>query len=519
MNEYRKFLRQVLFNYILGSLIAVMVVGGLLVWNTVDAPVMQNVRMVSIMLVAFIFMLIVEGMVFRKHIQPIREAMHEEKPTEEQLERAYTQLHRFPKLSMYRIMLPHFLGLTIPSMILFVIAIRYEWIIMPGYYLWIGIAGALMVASMHAFIEFFLTSSAIRPMLIAVKERLKTLYGKETLLLGKIHLTVRRKFQLSIFLIGVFPIMLFSLAAQIRLQEMTGIEASEYWRWAGLVIVVSIAFSIVGALLLARDVEHPINNLYNAMSRIREGDFSADALDYYSDDFSLLISGFNHMVQGLKIRDERNQLLLDSYFATLAAALDARDPYTAGHSLRVADYAVTIGKRAGLCAYDLDQLRKTALLHDIGKIGVQDSVLLKDGKLTDEEFDQIKKHPEMGESILRQVEPADAMRPYLPGVRSHHERFDGRGYPDGLEGYHIPLFGRIIAVADAFDAMTSDRPYRKGMPKVKAISILEEGRGTQWDPQLATLFIEHYYSTQEAPPAAPDTDNIHVPRKEKDLIS
>ncbi len=522
VNEYQKFLRQVLFNYILGSLIAVMVVGGLLVWNTMDTSVLQSTRMIGIMLISFVVMLIVEGLVFRKHIQPIRDAMCEEKPTQEQLEHAYNQLHRFPKLSMYRIMLPHFLGLTVPSMILFVFAMNSGWIIIPGYYLWIGIAGALMVASMHAFIEFFLTSSAIRPMLIAVKERLKTLYGKETLLLGKIHLTVRRKFQLSIFLIGVFPIMLFSLAAQIRLQEITGMEALEYWSWAGMVIVVSIVFSIIGAQLLARDVEHPINNLYNAMSRIKDGDFSADALDYYSDDFSLLISGFNHMVQGLKMRDERNQLLLDSYFATLAAALDARDPYTAGHSLRVAEYALAIGKRAGLCSYDLDQLRKTALLHDIGKIGVQDSVLLKDGKLTDEEFDQIKKHPEMGESILRQVEPADAMRPYLPGVRSHHERFDGRGYPDGLAGYHIPLFGRIIAVADAFDAMTSDRPYRKGMPKAKAISILEEGRGTQWDPQLATLFIEYYYTTVEGPPLIPNTkepDIAKYPRKEKDLIS
>ncbi|MBJ8191221.1 HD-GYP domain-containing protein, partial [Bacillus cereus] len=166
--------------------------------------------------------------------------------------------------------------------------------------------------------------------------------------------------------------------------------------------------------------------------------------------------------------------------------------YTAGHSLRVAEYSVLIGRKGGLNETDLDLLRKTALLHDIGKIGVADAVLLKDGKLTDEEFDQIKMHPVMGESILRQVEPAYAMAPYLPGVRSHHERYDGKGSPDQLAGEDIPLFGRIIAVADAYDAMTSDRPYRQGMKEEKAVMILEEGKGTQWDPYFAELFVKEW---------------------------
>ncbi|GJM77087.1 hypothetical protein HMSSN036_93030 [Paenibacillus macerans] len=116
-------------------------------------------------------------------------------------------------------------------------------------------------------------------------------------------------------------------------------------------------------------------------------------------------------------------------------------------------------------------------------------MLLKEGRLTDEEWEQIKQHPVLGEAILKQIEPADAMAPFLPGVRSHHERYDGKGYPDGLAGEDIPLFGRIIAVADAFDAMTSDRPYRKGLEPNQALEILEQGRGSQWDPHYAELFV------------------------------
>jgi len=199
----------------------------------------------------------------------------------------------------------------------------------------------------------------------------------------------------------------------------------------------------------------------------------------------------------LSQRQRVNEQLLQSYFSTLAAALDARDTYTAGHSQRVAEYSLLIGRGAGLNREELDLLNKSALLHDIGKIGVRDSVLLKDGRLTDEEFEQIKKHPALGEEILKRVEPLEMMAPLLPGVRSHHERYDGRGYPDGLAGNDIPQLGRIIAVADAFDAMTSDRPYRSGMPLDKAISIITEGKGTQWDPYYAQIFIDAFYQNKE----------------------
>jgi HD-GYP domain-containing protein (c-di-GMP phosphodiesterase class II) len=135
-------------------------------------------------------------------------------------------------------------------------------------------------------------------------------------------------------------------------------------------------------------------------------------------------------------------------------------------------------------------LKTSALLHDIGKIGVADRILLKDGKLTDEEYAAIKRHPEIGRNIIKQVQGFSDLQPVVEGVLYHHERYDGKGYPEGLRGESIPLFGRIIAVADAFDAMTSNRPYRSGMPVEKALTIIHEGKGTQWDPVFADIFVE-----------------------------
>lgn len=149
-----------------------------------------------------------------------------------------------------------------------------------------------------------------------------------------------------------------------------------------------------------------------------------------------------------------------------------------------------IAQLAKLDTSEIGIIRKSALMHDIGKIGIRDDILLKEGKLSEGEFRIMESHPILGEAILRQIQPQDAMVPLLPGVRSHHERFDGKGYPDGHVAYNIPLHGRIMAVADAFDAMTSDRPYRKGMPVEQAIVILESGGGTQWDPDLSKLFVK-----------------------------
>ncbi|MCT4796783.1 HD-GYP domain-containing protein, partial [Exiguobacterium alkaliphilum] len=208
------------------------------------------------------------------------------------------------------------------------------------------------------------------------------------------------------------------------------------------------------------------------------------------DEFGQLVTGFNHMVENVTRRETENEQLLNSLFVLFAATLDARDSYTAGHSERVAAYSVELAEALQMPVHEVELLRKSALLHDIGKIGVRDDVLLKEGRLTDDEFAQIQEHPTIGIHILNQITLPDSLQPILAGVRSHHERIDGNGYPDRLAGDAIPLFGRIMAIADAYDAMTSDRPYRQGMPTEKALAILESGRGTQWDANFVDVFIE-----------------------------
>lgn len=492
MQIYRKFLRNLLLNYIMGSGIAVVVVGGVIISTTLTISNAEMVRVFFIMITSLCVMMLAEIAVFRRHMKPIREMLEQETPDLATIREAYLQTHRFPALSVMRIMGPHFLGLSIPAMTMASIGIARGWLSLPVFYIGLAGIGAVLVASMHALLEFFTTAQAIRPVLIHIRELGQRIYGEDVSLDGRVIVSIQRKFQLSAFLIGTMPLFLFSLATQIRLISQSSDMTVDYWKWAGIILLLGVGFSSLGARMLARDIQQPIGDLYKAMKEVQSGDLQVRASDLYSDEFSRLVAGFNHMVKGLETREKMNNQLLQSYYSTLAAALDARDAYTAGHSTRVAKYSLLIGRAVDLNEQELDLLNKTALLHDIGKIGVRDDVLLKESRLTEEEFEQIKLHPVLGESILKQIEPAEAMAPLLPGVRSHHESYDGGGYPDGLKGLDIPEFGRIIAVADAFDAMTSDRPYRKGMPVEKALGILAEGKGTQWDPWFAQRFIDVY---------------------------
>lgn len=487
---YRTFLLQLVYNYVFGSAIAVLGVGGVIIFSTLKLPEGEVLMLGVILMISLLIMLTCELFVFYRHAKPIQDAFLTESPTAEQLCKAYIQTHRFPVLSLLRTFGPHLLGMSVPAIAMSYIFIKQGWLTLPYYYIGLACIGALLVASMHAMIEFFLTSRAIRPLVTYVRNKHISLYGQDLTLGGQVFTSIRTKFLLSAFLIGTLPLLLYSLAAQIRLEGLNSVSTAAYWQWAGIIIVIGVSFSLFCASLLSRNIEDPINTLQAAMSAVQNGHYGTRAEDIYSDEFSKLVAGFNHMIEGLKERDDRNKQLLQSYFFTLAAALDARDAYTAGHSMRVAEYSVTIGTLAGWQQSEIDLLRKSALLHDIGKIGIRDAVLLKDGKLTDEEFDQIKAHPGLGENILKQIEPADAMADLLPGVRSHHERYDGLGYPDGLAGEQIPLLGRVIAIADAYDAMTSDRPYRKGMTRERAMAILQEGKGTQWDPALTELFLQ-----------------------------
>ncbi|ANE46236.1 chemotaxis protein CheY [Paenibacillus swuensis] len=490
MSVYRSFMKQLIRDYLFGSSAAVLGVGSILIFSTLQISVRETYYLFLLLFVSLLIMFSCEFMLFTRHIRPIRQAYLTAQPTAEELRRAYVQAHRFPVLAVRRIYGPHFLGLSIPAASMLAAAIHFELVMLPYTYILLATLGAVLVASMHALIEFFLNNQAIRPVLKELRQRAILLYGVDVALDGQVLVSIRSKFQLSALLIGTFPVFLFSLASQVRLSDLPSEYTADYWKWAALILAIGVGFSALGAWLLSRDVQGPMESIRNAMDDVRNGNFETQAGNIYTDEFSQLVAGFNHMVNGLKFREGMNNQLLQSYFTTLAAALDARDPYTAGHSERVARYSGMIGTLAGLSEPEMDILRKAALLHDIGKIGVRDAVLLKEGRLTDDEFELIKLHPVLGENILKQIEPAEAMAVILPGVRSHHEQYNGRGYPDGLAGCDIPQLGRIIAIADAFDAMTSDRPYRRGMPVEKAISILEEGMGVQWDPVFTPLFVE-----------------------------
>jgi hypothetical protein len=184
---------------------------------------------------------------------------------------------------------------------------------------------------------------------------------------------------------------------------------------------------------------------------------------------------------------EAQESLLTGVVRAIINAIDAKDPYTCGHSDRVALYAKHIAARLGESTEECERIYMAGLLHDVGKIGVPDYILAKPGPLSIEEFAIVKKHPEIGHTILQHLKQLDYV---LPGVLHHHEAVNGSGYPHGLAGEAIPLHGRILAVADAYDAMTSDRPYRAGMPSEQAESILRAEAGRLWDSDIVSLFLE-----------------------------
>ena len=185
--------------------------------------------------------------------------------------------------------------------------------------------------------------------------------------------------------------------------------------------------------------------------------------------------------------NEKSQAFFINLIETLAAALDERDTYTNGHSRRVTQLASALGRKVGLNNDDLKTLQLAGILHDIGKIGVTDSVLLKEGKLNEEEYAVIKQHPVQGKRILKNLHDP-RMKPIIRAILHHHERYDGAGYPDGLRAEDIPLLSRIIAVVDTYDAMTSTRPYRKEMSKGVALKEIEKNSNTQFDPNIALAF-------------------------------
>jgi putative nucleotidyltransferase with HDIG domain len=216
----------------------------------------------------------------------------------------------------------------------------------------------------------------------------------------------------------------------------------------------------------------------------RSGDFDADDLEM----MQALADRVASALENARLFDQLQRTLVETSKA-LAESIEVRDAYTGGHTRRVVDLSLAIARQMKLDEKVLEQLRLAAILHDIGKIGVDDLVLRKPGRLDEAEFQQMKRHPSLGVEILGHIHYFDQV---LPGIRSHHERHDGRGYPDGLGKRAIPLIAKVIAVADTYDAMTSDRPYRKGLDQRIALDEIRVCSGSQFDPKVVAAFLRAY---------------------------
>jgi len=222
-----------------------------------------------------------------------------------------------------------------------------------------------------------------------------------------------------------------------------------------------------------------------AVNRVGKQDFDSTDIKL----FNSVAGGCAVFIQNGRLFKDLKELFIGSLKA-LTSSIDAKDNYTHGHSERVAFISRWVAERLAeeepLEEEQIHRIYLAGLLHDIGKIGIDEAVLRKTGKLTDEEFASIRKHPSIGAGILREIKQ---MRDIVPGVLSHHERIDGRGYPDGLVGEKIPLMGRIVGLADSFDAMTSKRTYRNAMSIDKALAEIEKGLGTQFDERIGRIFL------------------------------
>ena len=261
--------------------------------------------------------------------------------------------------------------------------------------------------------------------------------------------------------------------------------------------MISMAFAVfalAAGLLLSRYMTSPLLKLVAAAKQIAAGDFSSRVDTRNITEIGTLAETFNFM--GGKIEDqianlakaaEENRELFVGTVKALAAAIDGKDKYTRGHSERVSRISVAIGKRMGLPGDELETLRISALLHDVGKIAIDDNILKKPAALTEEEFEIMKTHPKAGFKIMSQI---PAMKDFLPGMYMHHEMVNGKGYPQGLTGDQIPLQAKIVSVADTFDAMTIDRPYSKGMELQPALERLRELVGTRYQFEVVEALVE-----------------------------
>ena len=262
----------------------------------------------------------------------------------------------------------------------------------------------------------------------------------------------------------------------------------EMERSARLWAVFAVLMSIVVSVMAARNITRPLDILTQSSQAIAKGDFSKRVVLKSRTEFGELADTFNSMsadlerfVQDLKHAAEENRELFMGSIQMLAGAVDEKDPYTRGHSDRVTKYSVLLAKELGMSPEEVEKIRISAQLHDVGKIGIEDRILKKPGALTPEEFEVMKTHTTKGATILR---PVTALKDMIPGIELHHESLDGRGYPYGLKGDQIPLIPRIITVADTFDAMTTNRPYQAAMDPEYVVRIINSLALTKFDPKV-----------------------------------
>ena len=255
--------------------------------------------------------------------------------------------------------------------------------------------------------------------------------------------------------------------------------------WAVFAVILAIVASTVLAIRLAR----PIGVLAGRAMSLAAGNF-AERVDITSrNELGQLAQSFNHMASQLERHDQNLREMFIDTTKALAAAIDAKDPYTRGHSQRVAQISLEIAKEMGQSPSEQQKVNIAALLHDVGKIGIEDHILKKPGQLTDEEYGIIKQHPRWGAMIMGHI---SQLKEVVPAIQHHHERLDGTGYPEGLAGHQIPMLARIIAVADTFDAMTTDRLYQKAMDPQFVVSKLHEWKGTRYDPTVVDSMTRIY---------------------------
>ncbi|HEU5361411.1 MAG TPA: HD domain-containing phosphohydrolase [Candidatus Deferrimicrobiaceae bacterium] len=272
-------------------------------------------------------------------------------------------------------------------------------------------------------------------------------------------------------------------------------------RSIALAAAVFLGIALLGTVAIASFITTPVKKLSSGVNELASGAPFHPIPFRSGDELGELTRNFNRMAE--TILSQKNRLsryakdLEESYIATvrvLAASIDARDPYTLGHSTRVSFLSCELARRLGFAPEEIEHLEKACLFHDVGKIRTPDDILLKEQRLNPREIGVIQRHPDDGADILRM---APSLHRYIPVVRYHHEWHNGNGYPEGRRGSEIPIHAQIIALADAFDAITTTRPYRKGLTSREALEEIFRFRGTQFSPELTDAFVR---MVQEMPP-------------------